>query len=427
MKKIYLSIFFASAISAGAFSQVNFSNGSNTYTETFDAMGTGAVATLPANWKVSTSSTARTVSSYASAFGITNYNGGNDMSSTANSGIYNFGAGDANTAPDRSLGALGGGSGNIQSVNFYLLLKNTGTVGIDNFTVSFNIEKYRRGTTGTTVTLYYSSDGVTFTPATNNGVPASTFAADVDNNGVNPAPASTNTNTNNTFTVSLGTGGSLYLAWNYSATTGTFNTNTAMALGLDDVKVVANYQSTLPVSLANFRASERTNAVNLNWTAFNESNMLRHDIEKSSNGAAFTVIGSVPAQNNSTTYKYDFLDATPIQGNNYYRLRSVSNTGDVTYSSILRVNLGATRTDLNIISNPVIGHNVHLQLTNFEQGKYAINVYNSGGQKVYSQPMELAGGSSTQMVSLPSNISRGNYFLQLTNGYTNVTKEIMVQ
>jgi hypothetical protein len=428
MKKIYVSLVSLFASLAG-FSQVNLSNSSGTYIETFDAMGTAAVATLPANWRVATSTTPRTVGPYSGGFTTTNYRGGNNMSSSSGSGVYNFGAGDSTIATDRSLGALGGGSGTIQGVNFYVLVKNTGTTAIDNFTISYNVEKYRRGTVSTTMTMYYSTDaaGTTFASAVPNGVPVATFAADVDNNGVNPAPAAVTPVRDNTFNVSLGIGASMYLAFNYSPTSGVFTTNDAVALGLDSVKVVANFARSLPLNLSNFKVAQRTNAVDLSWTAFNEANMVRHDIERSSNGSSFTSIGSVAAQNNRTSYSYNYLDATPTQGNNYYRLRSVSNTGDVTYSNILRINLGAGKTDLSILSNPVIGKAINLQLSNFDRGQYAINIYNNLGQKVSMQSTNLSGGSSTEIVNLPSGITRGNYFLQVTNGSTNITRQILVQ
>jgi hypothetical protein len=428
MKKIYVSLVSLFASLAG-FSQVNLSNGSGTYTETFDAMGTAAVATLPANWRVATSTTPRTVGPYAAGITTTNYRAGNNMTTTDPSGVYNFGAGDPAVATDRALGALGGGSGTIQGVTFYVLLKNNGTTAIDNFTVSYDVEKYRRGTVATSMTMYYSTDasGNTFTSAVPNGVPAASFLADPDNNGVNPAPSATTQVRSNTFTVSLGVGSTMYLAFNYSPTAGVFTTNDAIALGLDSVKIVANFANTLPLNLSNFKVAERTNAVNLSWTAFNETNMVRHDIERSSNGSSFTSIGSVAAQNNRTSYNYNYLDATPTQGTNYYRLRSVSNTGEVSYSNILRINLGARKTDLAILSNPVVGRNVNLQLSNFNRGQYAINVFNNVGQKVFTQSMNLTGGSSTEIVSLPSGITRGNYFLQFTNGSTNITRQMLVQ
>ena len=219
----------------------------------------------------------------------------------------------------------------------------------------------------------------------------------------------------------------LYLAWNYSTPTGIFTANDAIALGIDDIIIKANFAPLMPIGLANFKAAQRTNAIEVSWNALSESNMLRHEIERSTNGSSFTVIGAVAAQNSSVAYKYNFLDVTPTKGNNYYRLRSTNLSGDVTYSNILRLNMGAGRTDMIVISNPVRGGIVNLQLSNMAKGKYVINVFNNVGQRVYTQSMDLSEGSSSDAINLPSNIAKGTYFLQLTNGSERFTKQILVQ
>jgi len=154
---------------------------------------------------------------------------------------------------------------------------------------------------------------------------------------------------------------------------------------------------------------------------------LPHEIQRSTNGSSFTSIGPINAQNSSVAYKYNFLDATPVKGNNYYRLRSISLTGDVTYRNILRLYMGAGKTDMTIISNPVKSGLVNLQLSNMTKGKYAINVFNNVGQQVASKSLYLADGSSTELINLPSNVARGIYFVQLTNGSVRFTKQILVQ
>lgn len=418
MKKSYLSLLVL-IISVQGFSQFVFAD---TYQESFDAMGSSATATLPANFRVSTSNISRNVSSYSGATTTTMQSGGSNLSSAATPGIYNFGA--SNSSTDRSLGALGGTA--VQSANFYFYLKNGGATDINNFNISYNIEKYRNGMSanGASIMLYYSSDGVTFMPA-----PAAfttTFSANSDNSGSATVPMETRSVTNQVLNVGVPAGEDLYLAWNYSTPTGSFTANDAIALGIDSITIKANF-AIMPIGLANFKAAQRTNAIEVSWNALSESNMLRHEIERSTNGSSFTVIGNVAAQNSSVAYKYNFLDATPAKGNNYYRLRSISLSGDVTYSNILRLNMGVGKTDMIVISNPVRGGIVNLQLSNMQKGKYAINIFNTTGQRVYNQSMDLSDGSSTETINLPSNVARGTYFVQLTNGSERFNKQILVQ
>lgn len=82
--------------------QLNISVG-NTITEDF-SIGTSATATLPSGWKVDKSTSVRTIVTYAAAGTATELRAGDNMSSTATNGIYNYAAGDPATATDRAVG-----------------------------------------------------------------------------------------------------------------------------------------------------------------------------------------------------------------------------------------------------------------------------------------------------------------------------------
>ncbi|MCX7846508.1 MAG: lamin tail domain-containing protein [bacterium] len=217
-------------------SAINIAPG-QTVTESF-SIGTSATATLPTDWKADKNTSVRTVGSYSAAGTATELRAGNNMSSTAANGIYNYGAGPADTAADRAVGGLSSGSGS-QSVNVYTRLTNNGSSMINNFTISFNVEKYRNGSNpaGFRMQMYYSTDGTTWTSAGTDFV--CEWNADADNNGFTSAPGDTKQVVNKTLNVSLAPGNTLYLAWNYSVRTGTTTSN-AQGLGLDDVSISAN-------------------------------------------------------------------------------------------------------------------------------------------------------------------------------------------
>ncbi len=206
-----------------------------TISENF-SIGASATATLPTDWKVAKNAAVRTVDTYASAGSATERRDGNNMSSTAANGIYNFGAGDAGTATDRAVGGLSSGSGS-QSVNVYVHITNSGGA-IDSFTLSYNVEKYRNGSNaaGFRMQMYYSTDGSAWTSAGTDF--ESAWAADANNNGFASAPGATLSVVNKTLNVTLAAGNTLYLAWNYSVRSGA-TTTSAQALGLDDVSITA--------------------------------------------------------------------------------------------------------------------------------------------------------------------------------------------
>lgn len=227
--------------------QVNLPAGS-TIIQNFDGMATSATAALPSGWKVNTiDNSVGTVGSFASAVTATNQRGGASMSSSAGSGIYNFAAGDPATASDRAVGGLSSGS-SAQSMNLFADLLNSGGTTISSYIISYDVEKYRNGSNpaGFSIQLWYSTNGTSWTSAGPNF--KTSFAADGDNNGYASVPASTMSVTSKTLTISVSSGVHLYLAWNYSVTSGTTTTN-AQALGIDNVAITA-VGSTPSASLA---------------------------------------------------------------------------------------------------------------------------------------------------------------------------------
>ncbi|GEO11436.1 hypothetical protein SAE01_39320 [Segetibacter aerophilus] len=179
--------------------------------------------------------------------------------------------------------------------------------------------------------------------------------------------------------------------------------------------------------LSNFEAQQKGNAVQLGWIAMYEADAESHEIQKSANGSSFTNIGNLVAQNYAGTYRYSFLDATPVEGLNYYRLRTLSKDGRETFSNIIQVDRGVGRTDLRILPNPVQRGVLNLQLNNISSGKYAISLYSNSGQKVFARSLDLLEGSITQTINLPQNLGHGMYFLQLTNGDTRINKQVILQ
>ena len=232
MKTLFFVLILTFCLGYGGLGQVNISAGGS-ITENF-TFGESATATLTSSWRADKNTTVRTVGSYAAAGSATEQRAGNNMSATATNGIYNFGAGDATTAIDRAVGGLSSGAAS-KSVNIYLHLYNTGAIPIPNFTISYAVEKYREGTNaaGYSIQLYHSADGNTWSSAGSDFL-TSFPGADPTNSGYPSAPGDTGYVTAKTLPVALAAGSSLYLACNYSVTSGS-TTTSAQAMGIDDV------------------------------------------------------------------------------------------------------------------------------------------------------------------------------------------------
>ncbi len=234
-----VSAMFLMALPVIMHAQISISAMSTPYTEDFASVGTTAIATLPAGWKVDkNATTVRALGTYVAAGTATDQRAGNNMSTTASNGIYNYGAGDPATATDRAIGWMSSSSA-TKSGNLYTWYQNNTGAAIGGLTVAYNVEKYRGGSNaaGFSLIMYYSTDGATWTLA-----PASfttSFPADASNAGYTPAPGSTVPVSGSiTFTAPIAAGSDIYLAWNFSVTSGTTTSN-AQGLSVDDVSVTA--------------------------------------------------------------------------------------------------------------------------------------------------------------------------------------------
>jgi len=90
---------------------------------------------------------------------------------------------------------------------------------------------------------------------------------------------------------------------------------------------------TLPITLTNFDAVLNNGAVDLTWTTLLESNADHFDIERSTDGTKWDVIGKVAAKGNSSiATNYSFTDGNPGSGTIEYRIHGYDKDGRPTVS-----------------------------------------------------------------------------------------------
>lgn len=220
----------------------------------------------------------------------------------------------------------------------------------------------------------------------------------------------------------------------YIANRGTVTANGGISLLTDDPDTAPNDSAftvlnmfPLPVTLTNLRAYEKNNDIELAWKVVSEIDVDNYEIEKSDNGRTFTPIGAVPATGGIGALNYIYLDMNPFAGDNFYRLRIIDIDGRYKYSMIVKVVVGKDGQILVIYPNPVADRMINVQLNNFTKGRYEFNLYNSAGQIVYTRSINHGGGSASEVITLPSSISRGIYYANIKNGNTSFSRMLMIE
>jgi len=110
-------------------------------------------------------------------------------------------------------------------------------------------------------------------------------------------------------------------------------------LYLDNVQFTGT--SVLPVELLAFKGREVADGVMLEWSTASETGSSHFEVQRSGDTNAWTAIGRVGAQGHSSMLSnYALLDAAPLAGTSYYRLRMVDLDGTEEYSGTIAVQRG---------------------------------------------------------------------------------------
>jgi len=179
------------------------------------------------------------------------------------------------------------------------------------------------------------------------------------------------------------------------------------------------YNTPLPVTFSDFSLNKtRNNKVDVQWSTAAERNNHYFNIERSSNGSRFEVIGEMRgAGNSSRELKYSFIDENPLNGISYYRIKQTDFDGQYSYSDVRRIKFvdfgnlslkfGMSQSQLNISSA-------------FEN--YSIHIYNTSGIELRKNE----GLSLDHSMSI-DDLQSGIYFLRIqSEGQSVITKIVKI-
>ena len=377
--------------------------------ENFNSIGDEATATLPDAWRIDRQITApRTVGRFDMADTETMYSGGVNLASNAKNGTWNFGADDNS---DRALGGISTGVANAtRCVNIYAHLLNTGKKNIENVNVSYNVEKYRKGSNaaGFAVQLYYSIDGRNWTSAGDKF--RTYFAPDSETAGYASVPGET-VAVSDVLDVPISRGCDLYLAWNITVASGDA-ANAAMAIGIDDFSISGELP-TIPASKYYIYVDDQTGWDALGLYAWGDSELFGAWPGEAS-------VGEVSI-NKATTYKVFLLDT---EGGNYHLIFNNWNNGkqlpdyDITADRDYYFQIdenGVREVEVSTIIENVIDSKTAITVSgNIAYFPGMIEVYNINGQK-------MAQGNNTLSLG---NLTKGIYILRATDGKQTTTLKV---
>ncbi len=173
----------------------------------------------------------------------------------------------------------------------------------------------------------------------------------------------------------------------------------------------------LPITLLRFEAKSVDDHVDLFWETASETNSNFFDIERTVDNITFTKIGSLPAAGNSNTLlDYHTLDANPMSGLSFYRLKETDFDGAQTLSGLVPVVFG--REDFFVINAHFFKESDNLSLLlNCERGGVlSLQLFDVLGNCILKVQCPVDQGANDLNFHLKTP-AHGVYFYQLTDGY----------
>ena len=194
-----------------------------------------------------------------------------------------------------------------------------------------------------------------------------------------------------------------------------------------DTSITASYEnrfsiiftpSALAVNSIVASATLNNKVATITWNTVGEKGESYFEVEKSIDGKNFTAIGQQAAKNTSTA-SYTATDNSVVEGNNYYRIKAVSETGSVNYSNVAKVQLTVNSNQFTVYPNPLVGKTLNVSLGNVAAGKYVVSIYNVLGEKVNEQTISHSGGSATHAITINNTLAGGVYSLVIREASSN--------
>jgi hypothetical protein len=182
-----------------------------------------------------------------------------------------------------------------------------------------------------------------------------------------------------------------------------------------DIAATQTISNALPLTLMSFTG----NIVNgrnlqLQWITAGELNTKDFEVGWSGDGQQFINIAVLPAAGNSSqNITYSYLHKTPLNGNNYYRLKMIDQDGMFTYSPVIKINIAVAASAIIVFPNPVIDF-LHLQVQAEKNETIVFRLHDEDGKIIASKLFALTKGNNQLTWSIQQ-FAAGNYFISSGN------------
>lgn len=169
---------------------------------------------------------------------------------------------------------------------------------------------------------------------------------------------------------------------------------------IDDFKIIKSntiFSNLIPAGFISMNGRLLIDeTIKVDWDASQQVNHDYYEVQKSTNGSTFTSIGKVTG-----IAPYYFVDKTPAEGNNFYRLRNVTKDGNHKNTTPINVVYNKKDLGLSIYPNPVRDV-LNIELKRNMQSRITVIVTDITGRTMIQKEYDMRGQSNMIRIDVSS-------------------------
>ena len=174
-------------------------------------------------------------------------------------------------------------------------------------------------------------------------------------------------------------------------------------------------------NIINFTAGFVPKGVKISWSTSTETDNDYFTLEHSTDGTNFEALDNIDASGNSKKeVQYSYVDDTPSEGINYYRLSQTGFDGKQKTYEPISIKVGAGAQSLSVVNAYPDPFNGDFLLTYHSDSNAMthLEILNSDGKSFYSEALKSLQGVNVYNFENKVELPHGIYFITLSQGKT---------
>src|SRR5450432_94947 len=192
----------------------------------------------------------------------------------------------------------------------------------------------------------------------------------------------------------------------------------------DDIQVGGS--TVLPVAFDYFKVEAVDKRADISWKLSGDGNLSSLEIERAADGVQFEPIKSYNGDQVNAATSFEYMDELNNPSGLYaYRMKLISENGQVSYSKIQTVSFDAEKGFQLKAINTGNNHNASFRVNAEKPGNYVFSLFNLNGNGVEVKSVRLDAGSQILQMDNRS-LKSGIYILLGENGNQKISTKIRV-